>query len=204
MRRFIRAALLGLAFVTIAGVFAVLAWFANEWVVSALASAAVLAWLAGWLAIFYGRDRVRAAAIGAVVAGAAYWLLALGPWFQANVGSTLLTSRLLAWVEATHRQSVHVANPNGVFTTIDLGSGYVPANTALGDIDLVTTTPYVVTTIPPVPQAPTGMSAFQLAGHWSLAWLFALAGGALASFLHRRADGSDSAGSGPATEEAAA
>lgn len=188
MKWLLRGTLPVLALVGVAGIFGLLVWFANEWVVSSLASTAVLAWMAGWLVIAYGRGRVRAAAIGAVVAGTAYWLLVFGPWFQGHIGSTLLTSRLLVWVEATHRQPVQAAAPAGVFTTIDLGGdGYVASNTILSGSQVLTTTPqYVVTTIPPAaPQPSPGMSAFQSAGHWSFAWLFALAGGILAAVLSR-------------------
>jgi hypothetical protein len=191
MKQFIWTGLLLLAIVPVAGIFAVLVWFANEWVVSVLTSAAVLAWLCGWLVVAYGKGRVRAAAIGAVVAGAAYWLLAMGPWFQANIGSTLLTSRLLAWVEATHRQPAQPTAVNAVFTTLDLGSGgYVAANTLVSSSGATTAPPqYVVTTIPQGPLSPPAVSLFQLAGHWSFAWLCALAGGALAAFLQEHRSG---------------
>ena len=188
MKWLFRGTLLVLALAGAAGLFAALVWFANEWIVSTLASMAVLGWLAAWLVIAFGKGRVRAAAIGAVVAGSAYWLLALGPWFQANIGSTLLTSRLLVWVEATHRQPPQPGAPTAVFTTLDLNTGgYVNSNTILSGSGLVTTTPqYVVTTIPQPPQPAPGMSAFQAAGHWSFAWLLALAGGVLAAVLARQ------------------
>jgi len=171
----------------ILGVFAAITWFASDWVVSSLVTVTVLLWLCGWLVIAYGRGRVRTAAIGAVVAGAAYWLLALGPWFGTNIGSTLLTSRLLTWVEATHRQAA-AQQVNAVFTTLDLNTGgYVANNTVISGSGIVTTQPqFVLTTIPqPTPAPPPGMSHFRSAGHWSFAWLFALAGGVLAALLQR-------------------
>ena len=190
MKWLLRGTLWVVALTGALGLFAGLVWFANDWTVSTLASLAVLGWLAAWLVIAYGRGRVRAAAMGAVVAGAAYWLLALGPWFQANIGSTLLTSRLLVWVEATHRQP---APPAGVYT-INLNAveltgltGFVDSGTILTGSGTIRTTPqYVVTTIPQTPQQPPAMSAFQSAGHWSFAWLFALAGGLLAAVISRQ------------------
>ncbi len=188
MKWFFTALLITLAMLPIVGIFSVVVWFANDWVVSALVTVTVLVWLSSWLVIAYGHGRVRAAAIGAVVAGAAYWLLALGPWFQTNVGSTLLTSRLLGWVEATCRKPVQPAPANAIFTTLDLNTGgYVTSNTLISGSGIVTTQPqYVVTSIPSPPPQPPGLSPFQSAGHWSLAWLFALAGGALAALLQRR------------------
>ena len=191
MKWFFIAALIAAALLLVFGIFAAITWFASDWVVSSLVTVTVLLWLCSWLVIAYGRDRVRAAAIGAVVASAAYWLLALGPWFQTNIGSTLLTSRLLAWVEATHRQPVQQQQVNAVFTTLDFSTGgYVTNNTVISGTGLVTTQPqYVVTTIPQaVP--PPGMSHFQSAGHWSLVWLFAVAGGVLAVLLQRRPESS--------------
>ena len=201
MKWLLKGTLLILALAGVCGILAALVWFANDWVVSALASSAVLTWLALWLVIAYGRGSVRAAAIGAVAAGAAYWLLVFGPWFQGQIGPTLLTSRLLVWVEATHRQPVQPAGPAGLFTTIDLGSNNVVAsNTILSSSGLLTTTPqYVVTTIPPAPQQPPAMSAFQLAGQWSFTCLFALIGGILATVLSRQQRGAS-----PEQSEAAA
>lgn len=186
------AALVGmLALLTIAGVVAVIVWFANELLVSSLVTVTVLFWLAGWLVIVYGNGRLRAAAIGAVVAGAAYWLLALGPWFETNIGSTLLTSRLLIWVETTYKQPDPQQAANAVFTTLELDTGgYLTTHALIGGSGAVTTQPqYVITTIPQQPPPPAGLSNFQAAGHWSFAWLFALAGAVLAAVLQRRAVG---------------
>lgn len=186
MKWFITAALFSLALLPLICVFAAMVWFANEWVVSGLASVTLLIWLCGWLVIAYGRGRVQAAAIGAVVAGAAYWLLALGPWFQTNIGSTLLTSRLLTWVEATQRQPVLIQQVNAVYTMLDLNTGaYVANNTIITGSGSAIQPQYVVTAIPQPPPPPPAMSHFQSAGHWSFAWLFALAGGALAALLRR-------------------
>ena len=73
--------------------------YGNEWWLSGLTTLTVFVWLAGLLAVAYQQGRVRAAALGAVIAAFTYWLLALGPWFSANVGATLLTSRVLAQVD---------------------------------------------------------------------------------------------------------
>src|SRR6185295_2795738 len=69
--------------------------YGNDWWLSGLTTLTVFAWLAGLLVVMFQQGRIRAAATGAVIAAAAYWLLALGPWFSTNVGPTLLTSRLL-------------------------------------------------------------------------------------------------------------
>jgi len=69
--------------------------YGNEWWLSGLTTLTVFVWLAGLLAVAYQHDSARAAALGAVVAAFAYWLLALGPWFSTNVGPALLTSRIL-------------------------------------------------------------------------------------------------------------
>ena len=74
--------------------------YGNDWLLSGLTTLTVFVWLAGLLVVMFQQGRVRAAATGAVIAAAAYWLLALGPWFSTNVGPTLLTSRLLAQVIA--------------------------------------------------------------------------------------------------------
>jgi hypothetical protein len=201
MKGFLTASLIALALLTIVGIFAVLIWFANEWVVSSLVTITLLVWLSLWLMIAYGRSGVRSAAIGAVVAGAAYWLLALGPWFQTNIGSTLLTSRLLIWVEATHRQPDQRLAKNSTFTTLDLGAnGLVTTlNGYIIDSGTVTMQPrYLVTsTSPPLPSLPPGISHFQAAGHWSLVWISGMAGGALALWLRRTGKSPASKGSAP-------
>lgn len=179
---FVAAGIVASIFATI---LAVVAWFANEWILSTLVTVTLLAWLVGWLVIAYGRGRMRAAAIGAVVAGAAYWLLALGPRFHVNIGSTLLTSRLLNWIEANYRQPAQPPAANPMYTSLDIG-GYITTNAIVTGNSLPTPSSYIVTTAAPPPAPSPALSNFQSAGHWSFAWLFAAAGGGLAAWLQQR------------------
>lgn len=173
------------------GVLAACVWYANDWVVSSLATATVLAWLAGWLVVVYRRERVRAAAIGAVIAGGIYWMLVLGPWFNVNIGPTLLTSRLLAWISAP---SVPAGQQLAIYTS------YTPVNYTtgfpiqsgdylIGGSGTITASPQVVWSYPTaVQQSPAIVSvpARQIAGQWAFTWLFAMTGGGLAWLFARR------------------
>ncbi|HZL89871.1 MAG TPA: hypothetical protein VFB96_16005 [Pirellulaceae bacterium] len=168
------------------GLLFTLVWFANEWITSTLATATVLVWLALWLVVVYRRERVRAMAVGALVAGGVYWMLALGPWFNVNIGPTLLTTRLLAWISAPPPQA---GQPPAVYTTY-------PVNYTTGlpvqSSDLLLTGSGIVTTSSqpvwgyPTPQTVpliVNVSPRQFAGQWAFTWLFALAGGGLAWLL---------------------
>jgi hypothetical protein len=162
--------------------------FGNDWWLSGLITLTAFAALTGLLAAVYQQGRVRAAVTGAVICGGAYWLLALGPWFSANIGPTLLTSRLLAhvdillhgapqqtqslaWTSYPPNQPVFVTDGSGVITTNTLQATITPqANIA------------IVNTL----AAPPGSTVFQALGHWLLIWFCAATGSCSALFMTRR------------------
>lgn len=168
-----------------------LLFYGNDWWLSGLITLTVLVWLAGLLVVLFQQGRVRAAATGAVIASAAYWLLALGPWFGTTVGPTLLTSRgltqldvllhgppqqtqTLVWQSLPATQPVYMtgsgtASPAGIQGTI------VP-QTSLGFTNVNTTTI--------IPNNGL-LSAF---GHWCLIWFCAGVGGCAAFLMHWRSE----------------
>jgi hypothetical protein len=161
-----------------------LLFYGNDWWLSGLVTLTVLVWLAGLLVVLFQQGRLRAAATGAVIASAAYWLLALGPWFGTTVGPTLLTSRglsqldlllhgppqqtqALAWQTYPQAQAIYmtgsgIATPGGLPTT------------SLG---------FTNTTM-----VPAGNGLLPTFGHWSLIWLCAGVGGCAAFLMHWRAE----------------
>lgn len=144
--------------------------------------ATVLGWLAGWIIVAYGTGRVRAAAFGAVIGGGVYWLLAMGPWFNINVGPTLVTTRLLALAEARRPGQAYLIHAQ---TSTDLSAvTLVQARTEIFGGGVVTSPGwfYAVTA-----SAPVGPSPFELTGQWAFTWLVAALGGLFAWFLAHRA-----------------
>jgi hypothetical protein len=169
----------------------VLLLYGNDWWLSGLTTLTVFIWLAGLLVVIYQQGSVRAAATGAVIASATYWLLALGPWFSTNVGPTLLTSRLLAHTDMllhggvpqtqawpwTSYPPVYSTGNTIPLSTIPLsGSGY-----SGGPISFSTPT----TTFLTVPISPAG-AVFQAVGHWLFIWLAAALGGCAAFLMQVR------------------
>ncbi len=166
-----------LAFMTWLALSVLLLLYGNDWWLSGLLTLTVFAWLAGLLVVVYQHGRVRAAAMGAVIASATYWLLALGPWFSTNVGPALLTSRLLSYADtllhggAQQAQALIWTSPTPI-STIPLGGpgGGSGQFTFLPQGMTVLGTP-----------TPLGSSVFQSLGHWLFIWLVAAFGG-LAAF----------------------
>lgn len=157
--------------------------YGNDWWLSGLTTLTVFAWLGGLLVVMFQQGRVRAAGTGAIIAAAAYWLLALGPWFSTNVGPTLLTSRLLARVDVMlhgnpqQLQTLAWTAPVPYSSTGNVyfgGSGVVttgnPAGTIQTTLGPQTTLGFATTVI-------QGSSVFQPLGHWLLIWLSAGVGG---------------------------
>ncbi|MGI8980725.1 MAG: hypothetical protein ACR2FY_15975 [Pirellulaceae bacterium] len=163
--------------------------YGNDWWLSGLTTLTVFAWLVGLLVVMFQQGRVRAAATGAVIAAAAYWLLALGPWFSTNVGPTLLTSRglahldvllhgppqqiqTLAWSvpQATYATSPVIVSGSGVLTT-----NTMPASVTSQALAFVNT-----------PVVSPGGSVFQVLGQWLIIWLCAALGSLAALLMHMR------------------
>jgi hypothetical protein len=153
-----------------------LLFYGNDWWLSGLMTLTIFAWLAGLLVVLFQQGRIRSAGTGAVIASAAYWLLALGPWFGTNVGPSLLTSRGLAQLDVLlhgpPQQSASLAltyaQPQPVYLT---GSGAITSSNPMGNTNSLA---FINTTV--VPSGVAG-SVFQPMGHWMLIWLFALVGG---------------------------
>lgn len=174
--------------------------YGNDWWLSGLTTFTVFAWLAGLLVVIYQQGPVRAAATGAVIASSTYWLLALGPWFSANVGPTLLTSRLLSHadmllhggVPQTQTLAVLAPSPSTIYQS---GGPY--------NISGSGAYPWFIPT-PSAIAAPTphNGSAFQPLGHWLLIWLAAAVGGWAALVMHMRSQRKGKLGQPPLVSNA--
>ena len=189
MIRSIRPVVALLGVPTIGGILATCVWWANEWIASTLATVTVLTWLNLWLVAVYCRERVRALAVGALVAGGVYWLLALGPWFNVHVGQTLLTSRLLAWLSAPQVQAgqqppVYTYNTSYMPVSFTTGLPVQSGDLVLTSSGIVTTSPQIAWGVsnPPIVTIPSPAYR-QIAGQWAFTWLFALCGGSFAWLL---------------------
>lgn len=161
--------------------------YGNDWWLSGLTTLTVFAWLAGLLAVIYQQGRIRAAATGAVIAAAAYWLLALGPWFSLNVGPTLLTSRFLASADALlhgtpPQMQTLVTYPQAPPTFVTGGSGAIAGSTI--QTSFIPQTYTVVTNSAVSP----GGSVFQSLGHWLFIWLGAGIGACAALWMQMRSE----------------
>jgi hypothetical protein len=167
----------------------VLLLYGNDWWLSGLTTLTVLVWLAGLLVVMYQQGPIRAAATGAVIASAVYWMLTLGPWFSTNVGPTLLTSRLLAIAEPSLRGNVPQtqvltwATPLSppVYST---GSGgpYAGSGVVSGQVVYASPPPATLVAAP----IPLTSSVFQQLGHWLFTWLVAGLGGCAAILMQIR------------------
>jgi hypothetical protein len=157
--------------------------YGNDWWLSGLTTLTVFAWLAGLLAVMFQQGRIRVAATGAVIAAAAYWLVALGPWFSANVGPTLLTSRLLASVDVMlhgNNQPAHAITwtyPPTQPAYINSGPGIYTSNTLQAAF-----LPQTYTLVTNAAASPGG-TVFQSLGQWLLIWLCAGIGGCAALLM---------------------
>lgn len=163
--------------------------YGNDWWLSGLTTLTVFAWLGVLLVVMFQQGRVRAAATGAVIAAAAYWLLTLGPWFSANVGPTLLTSRLLAsvdvmlhgnnqpaqsitWTYPPTQPAYINGGPGGVYTSNTFQAAFVPQ---------------AYTLVTNAAAAPGG-TVFQALGQWLFIWLCAGVGGCTALLMQMRSE----------------
>ena len=168
--------------------------FGNDWWLSGLITLTVFAWLAGLLFVLFQQGRVRAAGTGAVVAAAAYWLFALGPWFSTNVGPTLLTSRLLAQADVMlhgNPQQLQTlawtAPPSPYSSTGNVyfgGSGAATTgtpSTLQATLGPQSTLAFATTVV-------QENSVFQPLGHWLLIWLCAGVGGLAALLMLIRSE----------------
>jgi hypothetical protein len=162
--------------------------YGNDWWLSGLTTLTVFAWLAGLLVVMFQQGRIRAAATGAVIAAAAYWLLALGPWFSTNVGPTLLTSRGLAHLDVLlhgnlqQTQTLTWAMPQSATAPVYLtGSGIVTPGTIQTNLAAQTTLAFINSTT-----VTSGVSVFQSMGQWLTIWLCAALGSLAAILMQRR------------------
>ena len=162
--------------------------YGNDWWLSGLTTLTVFAWLAGLLAVMFQQGRIRAAATGAVIAAAAYWLLALGPWFSANVGPTLLTSRLLAGADlmlhgnTQQTQALAWSYPMGQATYVTGSPAVYPSNTLQASF-----MPQSYTIVTNAAASPGG-TVFQSLGQWLFIWLCAGIGGGAALLMQMRSE----------------
>lgn len=167
-----------------------LLFYGNDWWLSGLTTLTVFAWLAGLLVVMFQQGRLRAAATGAVIAAAAYWLLALGPWFSTNVGPTLLTSRLLAQVDVMlhgnpqQLQAITWAAPQPYSST---GIVYMTGSPG-GNPHTIQPTFVPPTALGFATPMTQGSSVFQPLGHWLLIWLCAGVGGIAALLMLIRSE----------------
>jgi len=184
IRRIVPWAIGGIAFVTLA---ALALYYANDWWLSGVVTASILAWLAGVLAAIYSRPGQRALVLGAVIASFLYVLFALGPWVRGQVGPWLVTTQALVHVETKWigRQPQPPGQIQQVWTTypVLMDSGYSNVNslqyvvTPTGSNGLWSTAPL-----------PGPTSRFVEIGHWLCGWLAAGAGGFAAAWIARRRD----------------
>jgi hypothetical protein len=168
----------------------VLLLYGNDWWLSGLTTLTIFAWFAGLLVVMFQQGRVRAAATGAVIAAAAYWLLALGPWFSTNVGPTLLTSRGLAHLDVQlhgppqQTQTLAWTAPQSYTTSpvFVTGSGVDITNTIQAVV-----TPQALAFVNTATVAPGG-SVFQALGQWLTIWLSAALGGLIALLMQMKSE----------------
>jgi hypothetical protein len=153
--------------------------YGNDWWLSGLTTLTIFAWLGGLLVVIFQQGRVRAAATGAVIAAAAYWLLALGPWFSTNVGPTLLTSRMLAQADVMlHGNSQQTQMVTWSYPQTQ--PVYVT-----GDINTLQTSPLRQASLAILNSniVMQGSSVFQPLGQWLLIWMCAAVGGCAALWM---------------------
>lgn len=190
-----------LAFMTWISLSVLLLLYGNDWWLSGLLTLTVFAWLAGLLVVVYQHGPVRAAAMGAVIASATYWLLALGPWFSTNVGPSLLTSRLLSYADtllhggAPQAQALIWTSPSPIGST---GSTF-PLGGPGGGSGQITFLPQGMTVLGT--PTPLGSSIFQSLGHWLFIWLVAALGGFAAFAMQVRSQRKAKPSPTPSTPE---
>ena len=159
--------------------------FANDWWLSGILTLSILCWLAAMLAAIYGEPKRRPLLIAAIIASAAYMLLAAGPWFRVHVGPWLVTTQGLTAFEVQvlgrqpPQQAYSVATGYPVNWTLSGGSTFVDASSY---IMTPGATPTVIMNVPA--SAMTGH--FQAVGHWVFGWLAAFVAALAVGWLQRR------------------
>lgn len=173
--------LVGVAFL---GLAAAALYYANDWWLSGIMTASIVAWLTGVLAAIYGRPDRRAVVVGAVLASFLYVLFAVGPWFRAHVGPWLLTSQALVQIEAKWlgrqpqvQQISYTAMPSP--TTVYGSTG----GTVLTVPQVSSGTTFALATT----FVPNSNPAFVILGHWLCGWIAAAAGALTAMWMTRPA-----------------
>jgi len=179
-RRKLLWAVIGSGFLVVTGL---ALYYANDWWLSGVMTASIVAWLTGVLAAIYSQPERRAMVLGAVLAGFLYVLFALGPWFRVHVGPWLLTSQALIHVETKWlgrqpvQQQLAFTNVASPYSNVLLsGSGTV-------------TMPQVLTGTTLALVASTGAAQngpFLVLGHWLFGWLAAGLGAFAATWMARR------------------
>lgn len=180
LRRNLFVLAIGVGFLIVAGLALT---YANDWWLSGVMTASIVAWLTGVLAVTVGRPKYRSAVVGAVLAGFLYILFAVGPWFRVYVGPWLLTSQALVHVETkwlgrqpqTIQQLAftNVQSPNANFVLS--GSGLVTT----GQVFAGQTLALVGAQGTPPP------GQFVALGHWLSGWLAAGLGAVVAAWIAR-------------------
>lgn len=162
-------------------------FYANAWWLSGVMTVSIACWLAGVLAAVYGPASWRGVLVGALAASFLYVLLAQGPWFRANVGPWLLTTRglaafetkvlgrqpppaLMTWQDPSFPYPLW---PSGSYI-VSGGSGSFRGINSFGS----STFQLVAVTQDP--------SVLVLVGHWFCGWIAAALGGLCAAWMIRR------------------
>lgn len=174
--------LIAVVFLTVAGL--ALA-FANDWWLSGILTLSILCWLAAILAAVYGNSKRRPILLAAIIASAAYMLLAVGPWFRVHVGPWLVTTQGMAAFETK------VLGRQPAQQAYTVATGY-PANwTLTGAGTFVDASSYIMTpsgTPTVIMNAPASSTSghFQAVGHWVSGWLAAAIGALAVGWFQRR------------------
>jgi hypothetical protein len=163
--------------------------YANDWWLSGIMTASIVAWLAGILLAIYCRPGERVLALGGVIAGFLYILMALGPWFQANVSPWLLSTRAFAYIETQllHREPSSAGAYQTVVAPPAYSGGWATTTPVYSNPGVWTSYPAMssATYLVNVPTT-SGPSAFAAVGHWLTAWVCAGIGALAAGRISRR------------------
>lgn len=183
IRRYLLVLVLGIGFLIVAGIALT---YPNDWWLSGLMTASIVAWLTGVLAVAVGRPKHRAAVIGAVLAGFLYVLFAVGPWFRVHVGPWLVTSQALVHIETKWLgRQPQTVQQQLAFTNVQQP---YPLSWAYGTGSGVVTIPQVTAGQALALVAATGVSPpgqFVAVGHWVCGWLAAGLGAIAAAWITR-------------------